>query len=78
MLIIVLNSIFIFLDAGQFRKPESHDRRKPATRWICYVMYFVPFLVVAVLPSVIRRGMIIIDRHTYFAIDPIRLSCRRD
>jgi hypothetical protein len=55
MLIIALNSIFIFLYSGQFRTPESHDRREPPFRWMRSVWHFVPFLVVAVLLAVIPR-----------------------
>jgi hypothetical protein len=50
-----LNSIFTFLHAGQFREPESHDRRKSPSRWMHYVNHFVPFLVVSVLLVVSPR-----------------------
>jgi hypothetical protein len=55
MFIIALNSVFIFLYAGQFREPESHDRRKSPSRWMRYMKHFVTFLVVSVLLAVSPR-----------------------
>jgi hypothetical protein len=53
LLLIALNSIFIFLYSEQFRWSDSHDAPEQPRSWSRFLKHSVPFIVVAVLLAVI-------------------------